>query len=153
MSKTKENLSNSFFISLKENRYKLFLIFAIYLTAILSIGMVNYPYLDDCLRQITGITGFAESYCRWGSEISSQIIQGSRHLTDMGLTTHIITAITLGFSSIIAVYVLNDKKFSWVSAACSTIIGLNPWFLGCISFRFDSPYMALSVLLSIVPFL
>lgn len=153
MSTTPKKLFNTCCLYFKQNIYKLILIFSIYFITILSIGIVNYPYIDDSLRQITGITGFAESYCRWGSEISSQIIQGSRHLTDMGLTTHIITAITLGFSSIIAVYVLNDKKFSWVSAACSTIIGLNPWFLGCISFRFDSPYMALSVLLSIVPFL
>lgn len=71
----------------------------------------------------------------------------------MGLATHIITAITLSFSSIMTVYVLNNKKFSWISAACSTLIGINPWFLGCISFKFDSPYMALSILTSIVPFL
>lgn len=71
----------------------------------------------------------------------------------MGLATHIITAITFSFSSIMTVYVLNNKKFSWISAACSTLIGINPWFLGCISFKFDSPYMALSILTSIVPFL
>lgn len=153
MSTTKKNLFNTCSSYIKDNRYKFTLIFLIYFTTILSIGIVNYPYIDDSLRQLTGFTGFAEHYSRWGSEISSWIVQGSRHLTDMGLTTHILTAIILAISSIITIFMLNDKKFSWVAAACSTLIGLNPWFLQCISFRFDSPYMALSILASIVPFL
>lgn len=99
------------------------------MAAILSIGIVNFPYIDDAGRRIYGDTGFAESYCRWGSEIALWIVQGSRHLTDMGLTTHILTAIILTISSIIVGYVLNDKKFNWVSLICSTFIGLNTWFL------------------------
>lgn len=153
MSSTKKSLFSPCYSYIKENRYKIALIFLIYLTTILSIGIVNFPYIDDCCRQTIGVTDFQESYCRWGSEISSWIVNGSRHLTDMGLTTHILTAVILAFSSIIAVYVLNDKKFSWVSSICSTLIGLNPWFLQCISFRFDSPYMSLSILASIFPFL
>lgn len=147
------SILNSYYVNLKENRYKIISIFLIYLIAILSIGIVNYPYMDDCCRQTTGITDFQDSYCRWGSEIASWLVNGSRHLTDMGLTTHIFTAIFLGISSIVAVYALNGKKFSWTSSICSTLIGLNPWFLQCVSFRFDSPYMALSVLCSILPFL
>ncbi len=153
MNTTPKNLFNICCLYFKQNRYKLILIFSIYFITVLSIGIVNYPYIDDSLRQITGFTNFAEHYCRWGSEISSWAVQGSRHLTDMGLTTHIITAVILAVSSVITIYVLNNKKFGWVTAACSTIIGLNPWFLGCISFRFDSPYMALSILSSIFPFL
>ena len=139
--------------SLKSNRYKILLIFFIYLVAILSIGIINFPYIDDVGRQIHGYTCFAEHYCRWGSEVASWIFQGSHHLTDMGLTTHIITASILAISSMITVYVLNNKKFTWISSICSTLIGLNPWFLQCISFRFDSPYFALSILASVFPFL
>ncbi|QQV79596.1 glucosyltransferase domain-containing protein [Enterococcus faecalis] len=39
------------------------------------------------------------------------------------------------------------KKISWGSSLVATLIGLNPWFLQCLSFRFDSPYMALSIFL------
>lgn len=32
-------------------------------------------------------------------------------------------------------------------------LGLSPWFLECFSYKFDSPYMALSVLASVIPFI
>ena len=86
------------------------------------------------------------------SEVASWLVQGSRHLTDMGLTTHILTALILATASVIALLCLTDK-ITIITAIASTIIGLNPWFLQCISFRFDSPYMALSVLFSFLPFL
>ncbi|OEH81927.1 hypothetical protein BCR26_03345 [Enterococcus rivorum] len=138
---------------LLENRNKLILVFVIYQVAILSIGIINYPYIDDVIRQLDGRTDFAWAYSRWGSEIASWLVQGSRHLTDMGLTTHILTGIILSFSSIIVVYVLNGKKLEWMPVTVSILIGINPWFLQCISFRFDSPYMALSILVSFIPFL
>ncbi len=136
-----------------ENNWKLISIIFIYQMAILSIGIVNFPYIDDVSRQIHGDTSFAWSYSRWGSELASWAVQGSRHLTDMGLTTHILTGLILATSSILAVYILNNKKMDWVPLISSSLIGLNPWFLECISFRFDSPYMALSILFSIFPFL
>lgn len=33
------------------------------------------------------------------------------------------------------------------------LVGFNPWFLQNLSFRFDSPYMSLSLLFSVLPFL
>ncbi|EGO9003107.1 PcfV, partial [Enterococcus faecalis] len=121
--------------------------------AILSIGNVNFPYIDDNARQIGGMTDFGKTYARWGSEFGSWLIQGSRHLTDMGLTSHIITALVLSLASMIAVYTLNGKKLEVIPSIMSTMIGLNPWFLQCISFRFDSPFMAASILFSLIPFL
>ncbi|MBO0474155.1 glucosyltransferase domain-containing protein [Enterococcus ureasiticus] len=129
------------------------LIFLIYLLANLAIGIVNFPYLDDVGRQLWGYSKFAEGYSRWGSEILAWVIQGSRHLTDLGLASSIITAIILTTSSSIVVYTLNDKKLEFAPMIVSTIIGLNPWFLQNISFRFDAPFMAFSILFSVVPFL
>lgn len=138
---------------LSKNKYLIFMTVGIYEAAILAIGIVNFPYIDDTARQLAGGTDFAKSYSRWGSEFASWLVQGSRHLTDMGLTTHILTGMILAFASIIAVYVLNDKKLAVLPLVVSTIIGLNPWFLQNVSFRFDSPYMALSILASFAPFL
>ncbi|WP_430603466.1 hypothetical protein IGJ02_000962 [Enterococcus sp. DIV0724b] len=136
-----------------ENKSLIFLSVLINQLAVLAIGIVNFTYIDDAARQITGVTDFARSYSRWGSEIASWLVQGSRHLTDMGLTTHIITGLILSLTSLTAVYCLNNKKLAVLPLIVSAIIGLNPWFLQSISFRFDSPYMALSILFSIVPFL
>lgn len=145
---------SSYFIKwLKSNKLLLLTNFIIYQFGVLAIGIINYPYIDDIARQIEGKTDFARSYSRWGSEIGSWFIQGSRHLTDMGLTTHIITGSILSVASIIVVYCLCDKKITLLPIITSTLIGLNPWFLQCLSFRFDSPYMALSILFSVIPFL
>ncbi|MGK0552841.1 glucosyltransferase domain-containing protein [Enterococcus faecalis] len=142
----------AFYAWLNDNKVVLLTVFGIYQIVILAIGIVNYPYIDDIYRQLKGSTNFALHYSRWGSEIASWIVQGSRHLTDMGLTTHILTAAILAVASIIALHCLTEK-ITILLAIASTIIGLNPWFLQCISFRFDSPYMALSILFSFLPFL
>lgn len=138
---------------INENKVLLFITILIYQMAILAIGLVNFPYMDDSARQLTGTTDFGITYSRWGSEIGSWVVQGSRHLTDMGLVTPILTGIILAITSIIVVYSLNDKKLAVVPLIISTLIGLNPWFLQNVSFRFDSPYMAMSIFFSVLPFL
>ena len=69
-----------------------------------------------------------------------------------GLDTPILTGLILSLTSILAIYIINDQKISWGSSLVATLIGLNPWFLQCLSFRFDSPYMALSIFCSFLPF-
>lgn len=46
-----------------------------------------------------------------------------------------------------------NRTFSLWNYAAVIPLGLSPYFLGCMVFRYDSPYMALSVLASLVPFL
>ncbi|MDR2660906.1 MAG: glucosyltransferase domain-containing protein [Lactobacillaceae bacterium] len=135
-----------------KNKLSIIIIFSIYLIAILSIGIINYPYIDDIARQRTGVTDFAKSYSRWGSEITSWIIYGSKHLVDAGIWPNILTAIILAITSIIVLYSLT-KKLDILPSIFSTLIGLNPWFLQAISFKFDSPFMAFSLLFSFLPFL
>lgn len=137
---------------LYENRFPIITIFLIYEISIISIGIINYPYIDDAARRIHGNADFGLHYARWGSEYLSRIVQGSRHLTDMGITTHLLTGLILTVASVILVYALT-KKIRFMTAISSTMLGLNPWFLQCISFRFDSPYMAMSILFSVLPFL
>jgi hypothetical protein len=138
---------------IKQNRYKIGIVFAIYSFALLAIGLVNFPYLDDVGRQLWGYSKFAEGYSRWGSEILAWIYQGSRHLTDTGLLSPLVTAVILTAASVIVVFVINKKQPPVSAFVVSTLLGLNPWFLQNISFRFDSPYMAFSVLFSVIPFL
>ncbi|MFK4567692.1 glucosyltransferase domain-containing protein [Enterococcus sp. UD-01] len=144
---------NQLYYWCKENKSLLIMTILIYQAAILAIGVVNFPYMDDTVRQRVGNTDFASTYSRWGSEIGSWLVQGSRHLTDMGLVTPILTGFILAAASIIVVYTLNNQKLRVLPLVVSTLIGLNPWFLQCVSFRFDSPYLALSVFCSVLPFL
>lgn len=137
---------------IKLNVKKIVGIFFVYFIPLFTIGLVNFPFIDDVDRQLRGYTGFGFTYSRWGSEIIAKLFQGSSHLVDMGIFSYILSAIFLTIISIIVVITLNGK-LTWVSLLASTFIGLNPWFLECILFRFDNPYMVLSVLFSVLPFL
>lgn len=129
-------------------------IFIIYMITILSIGIINYPYIDDIGRQVSGSTGFASSYARYFSEYSSYLVQGSHHLTDLGLTTFILSAVIMSIVSVLVLFLIFDgKRITWISALTSVLLGINPWFLEALSFRFDSPYICLSILVSVIPFL
>ncbi|MDR2977590.1 MAG: glucosyltransferase domain-containing protein [Streptococcaceae bacterium] len=125
--------------------------FACYVLPLIAIGLSNYPYFDDTWRRAMGYTGFGHDYSRWGSEFLSWLIQGSRHLVDTGLTNYVLVALILSLASLILVTTIS--RISFWSLFASIIIGLNPWFLGAISFKFDAPFMAISVLASVFPFL
>ena len=75
-----------------------------YLSVLVIIGLSNYPYVDDVVRQINGMTNFAAHYSRWGSELFAWFIQGGRHLTDQGITTFVISALILTMTSLLALY-------------------------------------------------
>ena len=136
------------------NKFSALLIFIIYSIVNINIGLAEYPYIDDIGRQLQGYSGFSEHYSRYLSEYSARLIQGGKHLTDLGLTTHILSACFLSLARLVLLFVLYPKnKITFVTACASTIIGINPWFLEPLSFRFDNPFMTLSILVSIIPFI
>ncbi|MDR0298929.1 MAG: glucosyltransferase domain-containing protein [Streptococcaceae bacterium] len=136
-----------------EKKKPIGLIFFIYSIAFCSIGLANYPYIDDTARRITGENNFGLHYSRWGSEIFSWIIQGSKHLSDRGLTSFLLTAVILTATSTIMLYVLLGERTNYISATASVIIGLNPWYLNAAAFRIDGPLISMSLLLSVLPFI
>jgi len=158
--KRKKMLLNKF-INLQELKYffriniKQFVLLVImYLSSCLSIGVVNYPYIDDISRRINGSTTFAEYYSRHLSEYLSWFISGSRHLVDTGLTTYILTAMILALTSILVLFLYHGPaKLTIMETISALFIGLSPWLLEPISFRFDSPFITISILVSILPFL
>lgn len=125
-----------------------------YLSVLIIIGLSNYPYIDDVARQINGITNFAAHYSRWGSELFAWLIQGGRHLTDQGITTFVISALILTMTSLLALYLLYpNRKVPFAACVMSLFIGINPWFLECVSFRFDGPFLSLSLFFCFVGYL
>ncbi|MDQ0222182.1 glucosyltransferase domain-containing protein [Streptococcus moroccensis] len=139
------------FISI--NKTKILVVFFLYLFPLIAIGNVNYPYIDDIGRRIEGVANFAEHYSRFLSEFASYLVHGGTHLADAGLTTFILCAVILTLTSFTVLYLFKDgEEISWSAAIASVFLGLNPWFLEPLSFRFDAPYISLSVLVSVLPF-
>jgi len=124
----------------------------IYLFGIISIIRANFYYLDDGWRSVVGERGWYQ-WSRYVTEISSIFIHADSRLTDISPLPQILAIFILAVSSVLLVYVLNDKKITTTGLLASIPVGLSPYILECLSFKFDSPYMALSVLASIVPFL
>jgi len=129
-----------------------FLMFSIYLFGIISIIRANFYFLDDIGRSVDGFRGWI-GFSRYLSEFLSVFINADFRLADISPLPQLIAIFILAISSVLLVYILNDGIITNAGLLASVPIGLSPYMLECLSFKFDAPYMALSVLASIVPFL
>lgn len=141
--------------ALKEYRFliKPTIIFsAIYLIGISAILRANFYYDDDIARALRGYTGWG--FSRYLTIFLSQIVHADSYLTDISPLPQIMAAFIMALASTIAVYLITGKKNPTFWYFISAIpIGLSPYFLECFSFKYDSPYMALSVLFTVAPLL
>ena len=128
------------------------LMFGIYLLGILTVIRANFMYLDDVGRSAQGYRGWYD-WSRYISEFLSVLIHADFHLTDISPLPQLLAILFLAVSSVLLVYVLNNKKIMIIGFLACIPLGLSPYMLENLSFKFDAPYMALSVLASIVPFL
>ena len=123
----------------------------IYVLSISSIIQADFLYRDDINRSISGARRW-DNYSRYISNFLAILIHTNIRISDISPLTQILAAIFIAASSVMLVYVLNNKKITKTALAASLPLGLSPYFLECFSFKFDSPYMALSVFASIIPF-
>jgi len=128
------------------------LLLCIYFLGILTIIRANFLYRDDILRAGEGSRLW---FCgsRYVSEILSIFIHTDTVLTDISPLPQLLAILILSLSSVLLVYIIGNKKITTVGLLASIPLGLSPYFLECLSYKFDSVYMALSILASIVPFL
>ena len=142
---------------LSEIDYKVFvkpilLMSGIYLLGILTIIRANFLYLDDLRRALTGARIWYD-YSRYVSEIASIFVHGDTNITDISPLPQLIAIFILAISGVLLVYVIGNRKLTVTGSLASVPLGLSPYFLECLSFKFDAPYFALSILASIIPFL
>jgi len=146
---TKECLSEIDFRSLIK---PLLLMFGVYLLGILTIIRANFSYMDDLGRSAEGYREWF-SWNRYVSEVFSIIVHGDTNMTDISPLPQLLAILILAISSVLLVYIVSNKKITTVRLLASIPLGLSPYFIGCLSYKFDAPYMALSILANIVPFL
>lgn len=117
----------------------------------------NVTYVDDIRRNIETYYDWGNNYGRWGTALINLIIQGGYTLGDRSPLNQIIAIICLVVSALILSLVMTrlfkkDKIGSLSIIASSTVI-FTPYFLQCLSYKYDSVGMGLSVLAAIFPFL
>lgn len=128
----------------------LFLIFVIGFSAVLRS---NFYYMDDNGRAAFGYKTW-DYFGRYLSTGFSTLLHMGNYLTDIAPLPQLAALLIMAVSGVLLLQILYDRtSFFWWEIAAVVPLGLNPYFLECLSFRFDAPYMALSVLAGIVPLL
>jgi len=138
-------------INFRSFRKPALLLLIVYLLGILTIIRANFSYKDDVWRAAAGSRQWLNG-SRYVSEIFSIFVHGDTNLTDISPIPQLLAILIVTASSIVLVYVLT-RKITVVRLLASIPLGLSPYFLESLSFKFDSPYMALSIFASIFPFL
>lgn len=125
----------------------------IFTIAISAIIRADFNYCDDQGRVATGYKGWMY-FSRFTSQFLSKYIHVDDYLTDISPLTQLLAICMMAISAVIILYVYkNEKKFSIWDIIAVIPLGLSPFFLACFSYKYDSPYMAMSVLVSAFPLL
>ncbi len=129
------------------------IMFVVYVLGIFAILRANFNYRDDLVRVYNGVGGW-DNYGRHISNIFSRVIHGDKYLTDISPLPQALAALLIAMAAAIVWYIFSEnKRFTLVNLAALIPLGLFPYFLQCMSYKFDAPYMALSVLVSVAPLL
>ena len=137
-------------INKKEFFSSVLFLFVIYFLSIISIIRANFTYIDDLRRCIDGYE-LGGAFSRHLSNILGYFIHAGGYIVDISPLPQLIACFFLALSGFFLVKIICNKTNYWLLIA-SLPIGLSPFFLECISYKFDAPYMALSILASVFPF-
>lgn len=133
---------------------KPFLILAvILLVGYSAILLANFNYVDDMARVHEGYRGW-EMFSRFIASALSILIHGGLYLPDISPLPQLLAILIIALAGMIVIRVISGKSEYPAWALVAVIpLAINPYFLECISYKFDAPYMALSVLAAIAPLL
>ena len=123
----------------------------IYCIGIFSIIRANRLYLDDIGRALYGYADWATA-ARPMAELLSWIFYLGQGTVDASPFTQILAAAFLATASLALCLALR-VRLDWSALLATVPLGLSPYGLENLSYRFDAPLMALAILLAIVPFL
>lgn len=127
-------------------------VYFIYFLGYFGLILADVYYIDDLGRAQDGYIGFL-NFSRYLSENLSKLIHLNLHRnTDISPITQLIAMALLSFGSMVLVKIIN-KKQSYFGLLASIPLGLSPFFLENMSYKFDSPFMALALISPIIPFL
>jgi hypothetical protein len=132
-------------------RWFLFL-FLLYFLASTALIRANVLYEDDQWRAITGGASW-ELGGRYLSNFLALFFNIGRYTTDTAPLPQYVALALLALTGIAIVYLLCNKEVTYARLFATLPVGLSPYFLECLSYRFDAAFMAVSIIASVVPFL
>lgn len=152
----RKELGNRVKNGLKEYRFFVkptVILACVYLIALSALFRANFYYVDDMARALEGYSRFSP-FSRHIASFLCGFLHGDSYLSDISPLPQILAVFITALASIIVIYVITgEKKISPWHMIAAVPIGLSPYFLECLSYKYDSPYMALSVFFAVVPLL
>ncbi len=128
-------------------------LWALYALGISAILRADFNYIDDMGRITFGYQGW-ENFSRYLSNFLSTVLHTGRYLNDISPLPQLVAALVLAVAGVAVVRVVTGReRLSVWEYAAVLPMGLSPYFLECFSYKFDAPYMALSVLAGVFPLL
>lgn len=125
------------------------------LVAYLALMRANFYYLDDQGRVVDGHMGWM-GFSRYTTTLVAGVMQMSSYMADLSPLTTLLAILIMAMAGLIIVYVIKvkifEKEIKWWDVLAVAIMGITPYFAECMSYKFDAPFMALSVLASVIPF-
>lgn len=129
------------------------IVFGIILLALLALLRANFSYVDDLGRAAVGYKGWG-NFSRYLTNVLAAIFHGNSFLTDISPWGQIVAMLLMAIAGVMLLYIIyGRKKFRWWELLVVSMLALNPYFLQCLSYKFDAPFMAVAVLGMIMPFL
>ncbi|MCM1144937.1 MAG: glucosyltransferase domain-containing protein [Blautia sp.] len=142
-----------FLDSISGYQRQFFWLFGIYLLAFSAIFRANFAYWDDVGRTYAGYHGWLD-WSRYGTEILATFVHAGWRLTDISPLPQLLACAVMAAGGILLLRVFGKgQKIGVFQVLAASLTALAPYFLGMISYKFDSPYMALSFLVCVIPFL
>lgn len=129
------------------------ILFAVYAVGISAILRADYLYRDDFGRAAFGYKQW-DYFSRFLSTALATLVHGGDYLVDASPMPQLLAMGIMAVSGVLILYIVYDRtEFTLWELAALIPLGLNPYFLECVSYRFDAPYMAVSVLAAVLPLL
>lgn len=130
----------------------------VYLVAFSAILLAGVHYADDVARTNYGYPGWA-AFGRYLSTGLSLGLYADRYLANIAPLPQLIAVVLLAAASVVMVSLVAGKavfmekwtKWIWRVVAVTPLV-LCPYFLECFAYQYDAPYMALSILFAVGPF-
>lgn len=146
----------------KENKFLVrpFLVLTIiYMVGILAIILAGVHYADDVARTNYGYAGWS-GFSRYLSTVLSHGLHAGGYLSNVAPLPQIIAVMILAVAGVLMVVAISGKEIfkekwtKWILRLIAVVpLALSPYMLECLSYQYDAPYMAISVLAVVVPLL
>lgn len=126
---------------------------AVYLVALSSLIRADIDYKDDIWRVFGGSRGW-KAFGRYLAHIGCVFLHGDGFLADISPLPQLLAAVILVIASLVVIRLISGRSKASLWCLIAVVpLGLSPYFLECFSYKYDPPYMALSVLFSVLPLL